>query len=142
MKRLSFALAAAALLTAGIAFGNAAEPTGVWQMESGKVTVKVADCGGKLCGKVVGLKKPLNKQGQPKTDKENPNPALRSRPVIGILLMSNMKPDGDNKWSGSIYNPDDGRTYSATMKLDGDRMKVKGCVIGLICQSKWFVRVE
>ena len=111
-------------------------------MESGKVTVKVADCGGKLCGKVVALKKPLNKQGQPKTDKENPNPALRSRPVIGILLMSNMKPDGDNKWSGSIYNPDDGRTYSATMKLDGDRMKVKGCVIGLICQSKWFVRVE
>ena len=142
MKRVTLALISAAMLTAGAAFGNAADPTGVWRMESGKVTVKVADCGGKLCGKVVGLKKPLNKQGQPKTDKENPNPALRKRAVIGITLMSNMKPDGANKWTGLIYNPDDGRTYSATMKLDGDRMKVKGCVIGLICQSKWFVRVE
>jgi uncharacterized protein (DUF2147 family) len=80
-------------------------------MSDGKVTVKVATCGEQLCGKIVALKKPLDKHGRPKVDKENPNPALRKRPVIGLSLLEDMKPSGDGKWEGAIYNPDDGRTY-------------------------------
>jgi uncharacterized protein (DUF2147 family) len=115
--------------------------TGVWIMENGKVTVRIAPCGPNLCGTVIALKKPLNKQGKPKVDKENPNAALRSRPIIGLTILSNMEPKSDNKWAGTIYNADDGRTYSSYMKLSGDRMKVKGCV-AFICKSMNFTRTD
>jgi uncharacterized protein (DUF2147 family) len=142
MNYIGVILGGCLLAAAGAGAAGATEATGVWRMESGKITVKVVDCGAKLCGTIVALKKPLKKNGKPKTDDENPNPALRGRPLIGLTLMSNMKPEGDNKWTGAIYNPDDGRTYSASIKLDGGRMRVKGCVAGILCQSKWFVKVD
>ena len=115
--------------------------TGVWKLESGKVTVRITPCGPNLCGTIVGLAKPLNKKGQPKLDKKNPNEALRSRPVIGLIILANMKPAGENRWKGTIYNADDGRTYASYMKLSGDDMKVKGCV-GPFCKSMRFVRTS
>jgi uncharacterized protein (DUF2147 family) len=115
--------------------------TGVWIMENGKVTVRISPCGGNLCGSIVALKKPLDKQGKPKVDKENPNASLRNRPIIGLTILSNMEQKSDNKWAGTIYNADDGRTYSSYMKLSGDRMKVKGC-IGPFCKSMNFTRVN
>ena len=115
--------------------------TGVWKLESGKVTVRITPCGPNLCGTIVGLAKPLNKKGQPKLDKKNPNEALRSRPVIGLTILANMKPAGENRWKGTIYNADDGRTYASYMKLSGDDMKVKGCV-GPFCKSMRFVRTS
>lgn len=140
-------LAAAAMV--GLASGAAGpaqadeEPYGVWRMSNGKVTVKVSDCGGKLCATIVGLKNPISKiDGKPKVDRENPDPALRKRPVIGLSILIGMKPSGNGKWSGAIYNPDDGNTYSATMKLDGGTMRVKGCVIGVLCKTNDFVRVN
>jgi uncharacterized protein (DUF2147 family) len=123
--------------------GRAEEPYGTWAMSNGKVTVKVSDCGGTLCGVIVGLKEPISKiDGKPKVDRENPDPSKRKRPVIGLSILIGMKPDGENKWKGAIYNPDDGKTYSASVRLDGSRMKVKGCVLGVLCKTNNFVRVN
>ena len=116
-------------------------PHGTWVMNSGKVTVQVDDCGLNLCGKIVALAKPLDKKGRPKLDKENPDPALRKRPVIGLTILQNMKADGSNKWVGTIYNADDGYTYKSVMKLSGDVMKVKGC-FAFICKSMYFKRAN
>lgn len=116
-------------------------PHGTWVMDSGKVTVQVDDCGLNLCGKIVALAKPLDKKGRPKLDKENPDPALRKRPVIGLTILQNMKADGANKWVGTIYNADDGNTYKSVIKLSGNAMKVKGCV-AFICKSMHFKRVN
>lgn len=136
----TMALAAGALVS-GAAMAN--DATGVWRMENGRVTVKVTPCGGNLCGTVVGLKKPVDKEGKPRLDKENPDPALRSRPVIGLTILSNMKPRGEGYWTGTIYNPDDGNTYSSNMTLQsGDTMRVRGCVAGVFCRSMKFIRVE
>lgn len=52
-----------------------------------------------------------------------------------------MKPDGENKWQGTIYNADDGYTYNSVMKLSGDIMKVKGCVV-FLCKSMYFKRLN
>lgn len=116
--------------------------TGVWRMANGKVTVRLAPCGGNLCGTVIGLKKPLDKQGKPKLDKENPNAALRQRPVIGLMILSNLKPAGEGRWNGTIYNPDDGNTYKSKLRLQSaDTMKVEGCV-SVFCKSMKFIRVK
>jgi uncharacterized protein (DUF2147 family) len=135
------ALIATMFLFAGVTQAWAGDPTGLWLMSNGKVTVKVAQCGGSLCGKIVALKKPLDKHGRPKIDKENPDQALRSRPVIGISLLDDMKPAGDGRWKGAIYNPDDGRTYDARMSVNGDVMKVKGC-LAVFCKTREFIRVQ
>lgn len=145
MRRL--AAAAAALLA--LFLGEAGEAqagekaTGVWRMSNGKVTVRVSNCGSKLCGTVVALKKPRDDKGRPRLDKENPNPSLRGRPVIGLTILSNMQPAGEGYWTGTIYNPDDGNTYSSNMLLQGPRtMRVDGCVAGVFCKSMKFFRVD
>ena len=127
-----------AVSLSGLAMADEAA-NGVWMLDSGKVTVRIAPCGSDLCGSIVGLAKPLNKKGEPKLDKKNPDESLRSRPLIGLTILANMKPSGDNKWKGTIYNADDGRTYSSYMKLSGDNMKVKGCV-GPFCKTMMFIR--
>ena len=140
MKRI-LAAAMMAALAGGMAQAGEG-PAGVWRMTSGKVTVRISDCGGDLCGTIVGLKKPLDKHGQPKRDKDNPNKALRNRPVIGLTILSNMRPSDDNSGEGTIYNPDDGNTYKSRMVLKGsDTMKVDGCVM-VLCKSMTFIRVQ
>ena len=115
--------------------------SGVWTLDSGKVTVRIAPCGANLCGSIVGLAKPLDKQGEPKVDRKNPNETLRKRPLMGLTILANMKSAGANKWQGTIYNADDGKTYSSYMKLSGSNMKVKGCV-GPFCKTMLFVRAD
>jgi uncharacterized protein (DUF2147 family) len=137
------AIGLAALVTLAMTASAWADgAAGTWRMTNGKVTVKVSQCGSNLCANVVGLKKPFYDDGSPKIDKYNPNRALRARKVIGISLLKGMKPAGDNKWAGEIYNPDDGRTYSATMTLEGNKFKLRGCVVGFLCKTQNFVRLN
>jgi uncharacterized protein (DUF2147 family) len=120
---------------------HAQEANGTWSM--GKVTVKVAECGSNLCAKIVALAEPISKiDGKPKVDRENPDAAKRTRPLIGLTVMSGMKSAGDGTWKGRIYNPDDGKTYNATMRLSGDTMKVQGCVLGVLCKTNTFARLN
>jgi len=143
-KLLNTILFVAAMTAASpIAISKAEEPYGTWAMSNGKVTVRVSDCGGKLCGTIVGLKIPISKiDGKPKVDRENPDPSKRKRPLIGLSILFGMKPAGDNQWKGAIYNPDDGKTYSANVRLDGGTMKVQGCVAAIFCKTNKFVRAD
>jgi uncharacterized protein (DUF2147 family) len=119
-------------------------PSGIWSMSNGKVTVKVSPCNGSgLCARIVGLKEPISKiDGKPKVDRENPDPSKRKRPLMGLSILIGMKPAGDGTWKGAIYNPDDGKTYSATVRHSGDTMKVKGCVASVFCKTNTFVRAN
>jgi uncharacterized protein (DUF2147 family) len=137
------AIGLAALVTLAMtASAWAADATGTWRMSNGKVTVKVSQCGSNLCANIVALKKPYYDDGTPKIDRHNPNKALRSRRVIGLSLLKGMRSTGENQWAGEIYNPDDGKTYSATMTLQGNRFKLRGCVVGFLCKTQNFVRVN
>ena len=137
----SFGWAALALIMGASAVAQAMDPSGLWMMENGKVTIQVSPCGDLMCGRIVALKKPLDSEGNPKLDKDNPNPALRRRPVIGLTLFHDMKQTGNNEWRGQIYVPDDGKTYNAIVNISGRVMKVKGCVV-VFCRSRKFVRAD
>jgi uncharacterized protein (DUF2147 family) len=139
MKTISLAVLGL-LATTGFAF--AADPSGTWRLDNGKITVKVRQCGGEVCANIVGLKEPTYKDGKAKIDKYNKNPALRNRPLMGLAVLSNMKPTGDGTWAGNIYNADDGRTYNATMTMSGNTMKLKGCVAGIFCKTNTFKKVN
>lgn len=135
-------LLATSSLFATSSLAMADDPSGTWRLTSGKVTVKVRPCGAELCANIVGLKEPTYKDGKAKIDRHNKNPALRNRPLMGLSVLSGMKPAGENSWQGAIYNADDGKTYSATMSLNGNTMKLKGCVAGIFCKTQNFVKVN
>ena len=133
-----------ALLAAPIASAETAGgPTGTWLTQAGDARVKVSKCGGGLCGVIVGLKDPIDPAtGKPQVDDKNPNPALARRPVIGLSLFSGMRPSGPNKWSGQIYNADDGKSYESHISVYGrDTLRVEGCV-GALCGGENWTRVS
>jgi uncharacterized protein (DUF2147 family) len=139
---LIITIAAALLAVPSARAQSAGEPTGVWLTQAGDARVKVSKCGGGLCGVVVGLKDPIDPAtGKPQVDDKNPNPALRKRPMIGLSLFSGMQPVGPSKWSGQIYNADDGGTYASSISIAGpDALRVEGCV-GALCGGETWTRV-
>lgn len=143
MKRLAlYALAAAAIAPAA----QAADPVqGTWRTPDGAAKVKVAPCGDKasMCGTVVWLKAPLDKAGKPVTDAANPNPALRSRPVVGMTLIRDFKPAAAGRWTGGkIYDPKTGKTYASKLSANADgTLKVEGC-LSVICQAQTWTRAD
>ena len=132
----------AALLVAPPAKAQAGgEVSGVWLTQAGDAKVRVSKCGGGICGVVIWLKDPINPAtGKPFVDDKNPNPALAKRPMIGLPLFYGMRPAGPNKWSGQIYNADDGNTYASNISVSGPgTLKVEGCV-GALCGGETWSR--
>lgn len=129
-SRISAATVALAMLT--LAAGAlaplpalASDPTGVWLRESGASRVRFAKCGDGLCGTIIWLK-------------DTTGPAK-----IGQRVFYDMKPDGENKWSGKAFNPEDGKTYSGKMTLSGKNLTTAGCALGgLVCRSVNWSKVE
>ena len=133
----------AALLAAPSARAqDAGNPNGIWLTQAGDARVRVSKCGGGICGVIVGLKDPIDPAtGKPHVDDKNPNPALRKRPMIGLPLFGGMRPTGPGKWSGHIYNADDGSTYASNVSVTGaDTLRVEGCV-GALCGGETWTRV-
>jgi len=111
MKFMPTATIAAALLGVSLGASFAADPMGNWHTEEAKATVRIAACGPALCGTIVSLKEANDPDtGKPKTDKNNADAGMRSRPMIGVTIVLGMKPSGTaNKWSGQVYNAEDGK---------------------------------
>jgi uncharacterized protein (DUF2147 family) len=135
LARLTLLAALCAVATPTLADAN--KVSGTWQSQSGITRVKVTPCGAGLCANVVW-------QQNPSKDVHNPDPSKRDRPVVGLQLVSNMKPVGDGEWSGSIYNYEDGQTYQGKVKVNNaNAIEIGGCVMGgMICQSKTWTKVN
>lgn len=140
-------LHAAAIVIALFGFSQtaSADPKGTWVTENGRSHVKIADCGGALCGTIVWLKEPNDPEtGKPKTDKNNVDAGQRNRPLIGVSVFSGMKPNGGSKWSGQVYNAEDGKTYSGNLMEQGpNAVRLEGCAMGgLICKGQNWTRTN
>ncbi len=135
-------IALAALLGATTAQAHGVgEPAGIWQTQAGDARVKVSKCGGGLCGVIVSVRDKIDPAtGKPAVDDKNPNPALKNRPMVGLTLFSGMRQVAANKWSGTIYNADDGGSYASNVSVAGpDQLRVEGCV-GAICGGETWTR--
>jgi phosphoribosylformylglycinamidine cyclo-ligase len=67
---------------------------------------------------------------------------LRGLTLAGLAVLIGMNPVSAGKWQGAIYNPTDGKTYSASIKVIGDTLKVEGCVGGIFCKTNNFARIN
>ncbi len=86
---------------------------------------------GKFNGAIVWLKEP-NRNGKPKMDDKNPDAKLRTRPTLGLPLLTGFSFDKDNnEWSdGVIYDPKSGKTYKCLLWFEKDlnTLHVKGFI--------------
>lgn len=104
---------------------------GYWLTAAGDSQIhifKTSD--GKYCGKVVWMK-----DDQDSKDDKNPNPKLQNRKVLGLQILNNFQyNDRDKEWiNGTIYDPNNGKTYDCYMWFDDnrDQLKIKGFVLGI-----------
>ena len=97
------------------------------QEKTAKVQIyKATD--GRFYGKIVWLKNP-EENGKPKLDKNNPDKAKRSDPLLGMMILKGFKKDGENVYEdGTIYDPKNGKTYSCKMTHKDGKLDVRGYV--------------
>jgi len=139
-KAAAFALSALALSgVASAAF--AASPVGDWKTPSKNGVVHVSECGDSLCGKLIDGDDLRATPGL--TDKLNQDASLRTRPLKGLPLFYGLK-GGPTEWSGgSVYNPEDGKTYHGSIKLvDDNTLKLTGCVVAPFCKTQTWTRMN
>ncbi len=128
---------------------------GVWATspkdEGGQAHVKIYQEDGKYFGKIIWLAEPVyppgdQDAGQQKLDRENPDPALRGRPVMGLEIVKDFTYKGDDEWGGgTVYDPAKGKTYKARMRLadNGKVLKLRGYVgIPMFGRTTEWTRVE
>ena len=119
----------------------AADVTGTWQTPTDEGIVEIAPCGNSVCGKL--MSSDDIKKNPALTDAKNADASLRSRPLKGLLMLQGFSGAGGSWSNGKIYNPDDGKTYSATLTLKGDNtLEVRGCVIVPFCETQTWTRLK
>ncbi|MDB5696490.1 MAG: hypothetical protein JWN21_2033 [Sphingomonas bacterium] len=112
---------------------SAAEPiVGRWLTENGRAVVSIQPCGKTLCGRIARVLVPT--PGVTPTDRNNPDPRLRGRPVQGLEILSGFT-DGGKTWRGRIYDPEAGKSYKSIVTREPGGLKVQGCVM-MFCRSQ------
>ncbi len=117
---------------------------GLWynDVKSAKIQISKSN-DGKFNGRVVWLKEPL-KNGKPKVDELNADEKLRSRPRLGLPVLTGFKKDGDNKYiEGIIYDPNNGKTYDCHITYNGKTLAIRGYIgFSLFGRTTTWERVE
>ena len=130
---------------------QASEPDdilGFWFANEGKSKIEIYKCESKYCGRIVWLKEPTypandekGMAGLVKIDRENESVDLRSRPIVGLEVVTDLVFDKTSeyhdegeapeaRWTrGRIYDPRSGKMYKCNMALKNPmQLEVKGYV--------------
>ena len=141
------ALAAAMIAVSAARAAAATDPVfGEWLTVDGAARVRVGPCAAHpalACGTLIWLKDAKDPAGAPKHDANNPDPALKSRPLVGVQLVSDLKRQAPGVWKdGSIYAPETGRTARGAMTANPDgTLKVEGCV-AVMCRARTWTKAK
>ena len=117
---------------------------GVWLTEERESRIEFANAAAPCAARSFGCNAKETSTAQPYRDVNNPNAALRGRPILGLTIFQNLVPDEESTgWRGTVYNPQDGDTYETIVfALPDGRLEVKGCVLsGFICNSEYWTPI-
>jgi uncharacterized protein (DUF2147 family) len=114
---------------------------GRWSTPANHGVVEIRPCGGGICGRLVGSDVIRATPGV--RDTRNSDTAKRNRPLKGIALLSGFHHTPDGWDGGSIYNPEDGHTYKATITMTGaNTLNLKGCIVWPACKTQEWHRTR
>jgi uncharacterized protein (DUF2147 family) len=97
----------------------ASGPMGEWTVADGSARIGIHSCGANFCGTVT---------------------LAKEKDRVGERILRDMKPDGENRWRGTILDPRSGKIYQSTMTLKGSSLRVDGCVMGFLCGGETWTR--
>ena len=130
-----------------------AEIDGTWLTQA-KSEITIAECPDGYCGDITKVvvpddiykanKKAIDSVGPTNfTDQMNKDPALRSRPILGLQIVKLHSGNKPKIYDGEIYNPQDGNTYSGYVEvLSADKIRLNGCILyNVICKGEEWTRV-
>ncbi len=145
---MKYTLLVICLLIAGIKNGVAQKfgtdaILGIWLTGTQKAAVTIYKEGNKYYGKITWLKNP-QEEGKPKVDKNNPDTKKKSDPLMGLNLLKDFVFDGTDKWEkGTIYDPENGKTYSCKITMvDESKLDVRGFVgISMLGRTQVWIRI-
>ncbi|MEL6655007.1 MAG: DUF2147 domain-containing protein [Bacteroidota bacterium] len=104
----------------------AQSPIGSWKTiddDTGQASshVEIYQQGGKLFGKVTKLL-----QEDPNTVCDQCSGSNKNKPVVGLVIIEDLKQEGNSWASGTILDPKDGKEYNCEIWLEGGNLKVRG----------------
>jgi len=143
MKYFSILLLLTAITFSGFS-QNKDAILGRWVNPSGEAHVEIFKKSDKYFGKIVWLKNPRDEQGVAKTDVKNPEPGLKSKPILGLEMLKDFV-FADGKWTdGKIYDPKSGKTYSCNITQKGNNeISIRGYMgISIIGRSESWKRIK
>jgi uncharacterized protein (DUF2147 family) len=133
MRKLIQASLIAAVLAVPSAWAQDASPVGMWKSiddETGKpkAMIRITDNQGELQGRIEKLFRPADQEQNPKCDKCEG--ARKDQPIVGMLIVSGLKKDGNEYKGGEILDPANGKVYRSKAKLldGGKKLEVRGYV--------------
>ncbi|MES2758643.1 MAG: DUF2147 domain-containing protein [Pseudomonadota bacterium] len=133
MRKLIHASLIAAVLAIPSAWAQDASPAGMWKSiddETGKpkAMIRITDNQGQLEGRIEKLFRPADQEQNPKCDKCEG--ARKDQPMVGMMILSGLKKDGDAFSGGEILDPANGKVYrsKATLKDGGKKLEVRGYI--------------
>jgi uncharacterized protein (DUF2147 family) len=141
-------LATLTLLFASSALAQEASPVGRWttiddETKKPKSVISIYEENGKLFGKIEKLFLEPNEKPDPVCDKCEG--ALKNQPILGMVIMRDLKKDDDEWTGGTILDPNNGKTYKCKIAVEdgGKKLKVRGFIgLSLIGRTQRWVRAE
>ncbi len=113
---------------------------GIWLNQAGDGEIEISRQGDVLIGVIVGNTDP---DAADRKDIHNPDLALRTRSLSGLIVFGDMAYQGKNKWKGGwIYDPNNGKTYKCKMTLkDANTLRIRGFIgVSLIGRTEEWKR--
>jgi Delta7-sterol 5-desaturase len=138
------AIIVAATLVA--ATSGAQEIVGEWATQGYAARVRIESCTDNaqlICGTIAWLWEPVDDNGTPIVDRNNPSPELRNRPIVGLSILNDFRMRDAAHWAeGTIYDPESGRTYNASLTFrSSDTLELEGCVL-FVCRKQVWRRAQ
>lgn len=94
------------------------DPSGTWNRGDGNAKVRIAPCGSNICATNVWIKDTSGGE------------------AVGDKLVMTLKPKSADTLSGKAYDAKRSMTYAIQLKVAGQSLVTRGCVVGgLVCKS-------
>ena len=131
MKRILAAIVALAAVSAPAGASAKSPIEGRWR--NGKMEVVIAPCGRDLCGTVVEASPTQQRRAERGSGTD----------LVGARLIKDIEPTGPDSYRATVFLADRNMHARGTIRqVSRNQLKVRGCVLGVICKAKTWDRVR
>lgn len=129
MKTIILAFGIALAGSTGAAMADPVLGTWKTQVDDGAFAhVDMYQCGSAICGKII---RTFNDTGEYKS------------PNLGKDIVRNMTPSGEKAYAGKVWRPSNNKIYKGKIALNGNSLRLAGCVAGgLLCSKQTWQRIK